>query len=441
MKIYSSFLENCILPIGDFFVGSSYVKFLRNWRKIDTYSSEELSKIQLKRLTEVLQFTIKNIPYYKDLVLSPDRDTHSWLQQFPVLSKDDLRKNQDQLLSESKKGLVKIISSGSSGVRTEVFMNQTDISSLRAGNTHWWEWAGYRIGEPLLQTGITTKRSLFKKIKDVIFRTTYVNAFSLTNTQLDEICKGLSKGNQKFILGYASSINVIAEYALKNNFEINLESVISLGDKLFPHYRLHIEKAFQCKVYENYGSSEGFLVASQFDLDYLYINTPQVYLEILDDDNQPVEDGEMGHVVVTRLDNRAMPLIRYRLGDLCIKLPKEKYPKSRAFNYPLLERVVGRDTDIVILPDGKKLVVHSFTGVFEHIKEIKQFKIIQRNVNGIEIEYIPDIGFKIDILKEITIKLQEFIFQKDFVISYSRVKFIQRTKSGKPQIIESFLKK
>ena len=438
--LYNKLLEKIILPIGDFFVGSIYIKSLKRWRKIDGYTLEELEELQEKRLAEVLRFSVDTIPYYKHMLLSPKKSAPDWLQQFPILEKDDLRKHSDALLAEPQKGLVKIMSSGSSGFRTEVFMNQTDISSLRAGNTHWWEWAGYRIGKPLLQTGITTKRSVFKRLKDMVFRTTYINAFSLSDNQLKEICDNLTKGKQSCILGYASSINVIAEYALENNYNIHLESVISLGDKLFLHYRKNIEKAFQCKVMENYGSSEGFLIASQYDLQYLYINTPQVYLEILDDDNKPVKDGEMGHVIVTRLDNRAMPLIRYRLGDLCIKLPKDKYPDKRAFNYPLLERVIGRDTDVVILPDQKKLVVHSFTGVFEHIKEIKQFKVIQKDTSGIEIEYIPDTGFTKDLLELITLKLQEFIDNKEFVISYLAVEHINPTKSGKPQIIVSKLK-
>lgn len=439
MKIYNLFLEKIILPFLDLIVGSKYMMFLKQWRKIDTYSEEQLNDFQESKLAELLEFSSKNVPYYKELNISKTADTKTWLSSFPILSKDDLRDNLDSLLTEPKKNLVKIISSGSSGLRTVVYMNQLDISSLRAGNTHWWEWGGYQIGGSLLQTGITTKRNLFKRIKDVIFNVTYINAFALTDTQLEKIRNGLSKGNQKYVLGYASSLNVIAEYALKNEFVIHLDTVISLGDKLFNHYKSNIEKAFHCSVFETYGSSEGFLIASQYDLDYLYINTPQVYLEVLDDNNIPVKDGEIGHVVVTRLDNRAMPLIRYRLGDLCIKLPKDKYPKNRAFKYPLLEKVVGRDSELIRLPDGKKLVVHSFTGVFEHIKEIKQFKIIQRNINGFEIEYIVDKGFTQETLDIIVLKLQEFIKDSEFKITFSKVNEIKPTKSGKPQIIQSFL--
>ncbi len=169
--------------------------------------------------------------------------------------------------------------------------------------------------------------------------------------------------------------------------------------------------------------------------------SPHVYIEILDDNNNPVPNGEIGNVVVTRLDGFSMPLIRYKIGDLAIKLPKEKYPKNRAFNYPLLQQIVGRETDVVILPNGKKLIVHSFTGIFEYITEIKQFKVVQESTNEIIIEYIKATNFTKDVLQRITEKLQKYIQDKNFKINYKEVDFISSTKSGKPQIIESKLLK
>ena len=88
--------------------------------------------------------------------------------------------------------------------------------------------------------------------------------------------------------------------------------------------------------------------------------SPHVYLEILDDNDQPVPDGEMGHIVATRLDGFSMPLIRYRIGDLGVKLSLKEYPKKRKYQYPLLKQIVGRETDVVLLPDKRKLIVHIF---------------------------------------------------------------------------------
>ena len=58
-----------------------------------------------------------------------------------------------------------------------------------------------------------------------------------------------------------------------------------------------------------------------------------------------------------------------------------------------LQKIVGRDTDVVHTPGGKALIVHFFTGVFEHLPQIKQFRIIQKKVGEIEIEFIPSETF------------------------------------------------
>lgn len=436
--MYQKFLEYILLPIGDFLNTSSFCKDLSFWRKVDALSSDELVKLQQDNLKKILKYTSLNVNYYNSVKLTGN-NANDWLQEFPILTKDILRSNSDELLAVKNKGLKKISSSGSSGISSSVYMNNKDLSSLRAGLIHWWEWYGYRIGNPIIQTGISPNRGLLKSLKDYVFKTIYVNAFVHTEEQIISILKRVKKNNRYILAGYASSLNVIAEIAEKNQFKIQFKSVISLGDKLFSHYRKNIERTFNCKVYDTYGSAEGFLIGAEYDLEYMYILSPQTYIEILDDDNNPVPDGTMGNIVVTRLDGYAMPLIRYKIGDLGILLPENKYPKERKFQYPLLQQIVGRDTDIVKTRSGKILVVHSFTGIFEYVSEIKQFKIIQNTLDGINIEYIKSEGFTSSILKDVLKKLQFYIEDETFTITFIEVEFIAPTKSGKPQIIESLI--
>jgi len=436
--MYPKFLAHILLPIGDLLNKSSFCKDLSFWRKVDTLSSDELVSLQEDNLKKILKYTSLNVKYYESVNLSGNNPI-DWLQEFPILTKDILRSNSDELLAVKNKGLKKISSSGSSGISSSVYMNNRDLSSLRAGLIHWWEWYGYRIGNPIIQTGISPNRGFLKSLKDYFFKTIYVNAFVHTEEQIIKILNKAKKNDRYILAGYASSLNVIAEIAVKHQFKIQLKSVISLGDKLFSHYRKNIEKTFKCKVYDTYGSAEGFLIGAEYDLEYMYILSPQTYIEILDDDNNPVPNGTLGHVVVTRLDGYAMPLIRYKIGDLGILLPEDKYPVERKFQYPLLQQIVGRDTDIVKTRQGKILVVHSFTGIFEYIPEIKQFKIIQNTLDGILIEFIRSDGFTNSILRDVLKKLQFYIEDENFKITFKEVKFIAPTKSGKPQIIESLI--
>lgn len=439
--MYQKILETIILPLGDFFNNSSYIRQLKYWRKVDAFSEQELQSLQEQNLKRLLQFAVKEVSIYKDISLNGNTP-YDWIQNFPILTKDALRSNGEILLTKDKNKLIAYSSSGSTGMQTTVFMDKKEQANIRAILTHWWEWTGYRIGKKIAQTGMTLNRTGIKGIKDFLFNTYYIPAFSLTENQLKGFCEKLQNSKTNYYLaGYASSLDIIAKYALEKNYKIQLAAVISLGDKLFASYKKSIEKAFKCKVFDTYGCNEGFLIASQKDLKYKYIMSPHVYLEILNDDNKPVKDGKMGHVVVTRLDGFSMPLIRYKIGDLAIKLPKIKYPKKRDFNYPLLQQIIGRESDVVHLLDGKKLIVHSFTGIFEYIPEIKQFQVLQEHEDAITISYIKSNTFSLDILQKITNELQQYIQDTNFKIFYKEVNFIAPSKSGKPEIIINKIKK
>ena len=432
-------LEKVVLPLGDLILKSNFIKKLNFWRDFDSLSELELINYQDKQLKIQLLNAQKHLSKYKEIKIDLNKNSKEIIKSFPILTKDDLRSNPTSIQINNKKNVTRIYSSGSTGVSTWVSMDKIDLMSIQSLSIHLWELCGYKLGNPILQTGISPKRSRLKKMKDLFFGVHYVSAFTLSKDDLKKICSRLSRNIKYTLVGYPSSLNIIAEYIIENNINLKLKTIIGLGDKLFDHYKKNIEKAFGCKIHETYGSSEGFQIGFQADLDYMYLYTPQVYLELLDDKNNPVKEGEIGNVVVTRLENKHMPLIRYKLGDLAIMLPKEKYPINRKFNFPLIEKVIGRNTDVVILPDNRKLIVHSFTGIFEYIPEIKQFKIIQKNRKSMTVQFIPDDNFTKEVLQNCKLKLQKIINNNNFKIFFEEVSVIEGKRSGKPQIIESYI--
>ncbi|MCX8148594.1 hypothetical protein [Thermaurantimonas aggregans] len=435
------FLEKSILPIGDLILGTSFIKHLLRLRKEVNLTHDEINILQKNRLFDILKLATLNSKYYKNLLKYENNDCIKWLKNFPIIDKEILQNERDNLITTKSKNLIKLSSSGSSGLRSVVYSNKDEISIHRATQILWWEWAGYHLGQPILQTGITPNRGIIKGLKDILLSTYYLQAFTHDPSDLDRALKWAQKKSNPFLGGYASSLYVLANYAKEHNIQLQFASAVSWGDKLFDHYKAAIETVFKTKVFETYGSAEGLMIAAQKDLPYMYIMTPNVYLEILDDNGNEVKDGEMGHVVVTSLVAKAMPLIRYKIGDLAIKLPKDKYPQKRELSLPLLQKVIGRDTDLVKTASGKYMVVHSFTGIFEHISEIKQFCVIQENLNGIKIQYIPNKNFNSDILHLIEKKIQQNLQESTFKIQFEEVSFIPPTPSGKPQIIISKLNK
>lgn len=444
MHFYNFIIEKFLLPIGEFVLRINYLKNIKEWQRFDTLSRKELDNIQYSNLEKTLKYTIKNVPFYKNLEYNSDLSPSENLKKFPILTKEVLREERENLVSNlyNVKNLQKNYSSGSSGVQSYSFSTKKNKFLLQSIQYHWYQWNDYHIGDRVLQFGISPNRVFPKNIKDLIFRVTYQNAFYLAKDDFEKIYAKATKSKIEHIIGYPSAINEFSKYLIENNLSIQIKSIISLGDKLYPHFEKNFIKSFNCeRIIDTYGCAEGLMMACRNDLPYYYIMSPHVYIEIVDNENNPVEDGQMGYVLVTCFTNMAQPFIRYKLGDLAIKLPDSKYPLERKFEYPLLEKIVGRETDLIKTPNGKTLIVHSFTGILEYFSEIKQFRILQDKIDSIIIEYIIDENFKFSnsILSEIEKKIN-LITDKSLKIDFKNVKNIPSTPSGKPQIIKSIFK-
>lgn len=437
MVLYNHFLEKFLLPTGDFLLGQGFMRNLQRLRREVLLNECQINELQKKRLYDILHYSVKNSCYYKSLNIKHNNDPYFWIKQFPILDKKKIREQQANLLALPQRNLLRQFSSGSSGLQSIVYWTKQEQSVHRATQILWWEWAGYNLGMPMIQTGITPNRGFVKAVKDKLLRTYYFPAFVPTQENFMKALQWASGKKEVFLGGYASSLHVLSGLATKLDMDVKLSGAVSWGDKLFDHYRKSIDDTFSTTVKETYGSAEGLMIAAQKDLPYMYIMTPNVYLEILDDHGNDVPDGEMGHVVVTSLVAKGMPLIRYKIGDLAIKLPKIEYPDKREFALPLLKKVVGRDTDLVKTESGKIMVVHTFTGIFEHYPEIEQFCVIQKSFSGIEIQYIPSAGFNHAILEKIRKRILQYLSEPFFDIEFKAVTSIPPTPSGKPQIIIS----
>lgn len=438
--MYSNFLQEFILPLGDGILGTNYIRQVQKWRYLQGRSSVQLESLQEKNLRKLLNHAMLKVPYYRNLNVVPSLNIYETLSKFPILTKAIIKEDIDSFIYGDKEELVAEKSSGSSGIQGMVYLTKQEISQSQAIQTLWWEWAGYKFGNKILQTGITPNRGFIKSIKDFLLRTNYISAYGLSENSMKEILERELKNPSDHFCGYASSLYLFATIAKTYNITgIHFKSVISWGDKMFPHFRKLIEEQFHTKVFDTYGCTEGLMIAAQKDNDQFYVMTPHVFVEILDEDGKEVKEGEIGHVVVTRLDAYAMPLIRYYLGDLAVK-GSRRQGIDYEFDFPLIDFIIGRDTDIIRTLSGKFMIVHSFTGIFEHVSEIKQFKIIQKDLNGIEIEYIKDNNFSEEVCRKIEAKINGHL-KEDFPITWREVDDIKPTPSGKPQIIQSFLPK
>jgi phenylacetate-CoA ligase len=439
-------LENVVFRSGDAILQTSFVPALKRWREVSTYDERSLAALQRKNLKALLLYLSESNRYYRNLL--PDASTvlngdpAAVLKSLPILDKEIIRNNLDDLVSDpfvkNRHKLILEKSSGSSGVQGSVYMSRAEAYNVSAAQTHLWEWAGYRLGRELLQLGMTTDRGLIKSLKDHFSNTTYKPAFQIDGEDVKRTLGQFENRGDAFFGGYASGLYSYATIAEQSGLKTKFRSVISWGDKMFPHYRKKIERTFDTRVFDTYGCTEGMMIAGQCELGTYHVLSPHVYLELLDDDGHEVPPGHVGKVVVTRLDGRSFPLVRYKLGDLAAR-PERQEPCGCGRHYPQLAMVVGRDTDIVVTPKGNPLIVHFFTGIFEHEQDIKQFRIVQHENRDLLVEYVTDREDHDPVLDRLRERMNHNSGE-ELPLTFKRVGSIPPTKSGKPQIVLSLLK-
>jgi phenylacetate-CoA ligase len=436
MSFKSFVLEKIVLKTGDLILNTNFIALLQTWRKTAALDQVALKKLQAKKLKKMLTIASEKSVFYKKLTIQPNADAITWLNEFPVLTKKVFRDNIEYIVTQKDKiGLTPIMSSGSTGPPAKVYFSKNELSNNRALQVLWWEWAGYQFGNSLLQTGVNMNRTREKKAKDFFLNTRYIDAMKHDEKQILEELNLLQKEPRKHFIAYASSLYLFAKTALEHKIkDVKFDSVVSLGEKLLPNFRDAIEQAFSCKVYDTYGASEGFLIASQCTEGKYHIVSPHVVVELLDDAGNEVRPGEIGRVVLTGLDNFSTPLIRYEVGDLAVKAISENC--TCGLELPLLGEVIGRQTEFLLTPKGKYITVQTVVRILKQFPEIEQFKVVQSSESEFKLIYLSYKN-KIDVREKGIRQMFEDVFEESLNFDFEKVSQLPKAKSGKFQLIEN----
>ncbi len=443
-NLWSGMLRNWILPTGDFFFGQQMIKRLRYLEEAQWWNRERILNERDRQLQSLIAIAYQEVPFYRDLmneagVKPEDIQSVSDLQKLPVTTKDMFRANfPHRTVRSTGQKTYQSRTSGSTGKNFCVIEDHQTAGRYRAALLLALEWAGWKLGEPHLQTGMTLIRNLERKIKDALMRCNYVSAYDLTNEELDRSLALIEQHNLKHVWGYPGSLYVLALRALEKGLSFQLRSTVTWGDTLYPQYRQTIEKAFGVRVNDTYGCAEGIQIAAQCGSGTAYhIHSLDTIVEYLDDNHEPVSPGNSGNLIITRLDPGPMPLIRYRIGDIAVSGGSRMCECGRGFE--MMESIQGRDTDIVVTPDGNRLIVHFFTGVLEHFPDIDSFQVIQERVDSILIRIVPSSIFTKELENKIVTSLKEKGARLE--INIEIVKEIPFSPSGKRRFIISNVSK
>ena len=253
------------------------------------------------------------------------------------------------------------------------------------------------------------------------------------NCTIEEQADWLRRENPDYLLTHPTNVYRLASYCKEQGIRLsNLRQVQTLSEILRPEVRDACRAAWDVGVADMYtGREVGYLALQCPEHDHYHIQAEGIYVEILNSGGDACRPGEVGNVVVTPLHNFAMPLIRYEIGDYAEV--GEPCPCGRGL--PVIKRILGREVDMVTLPNGEKRWTLLSSGNIEDflkIAPVRQYQFVQKTPHAIEARLV--VGRQLNDLEKQ--KLVEWIVDKlghPFTVKFSFVDEIPRSPSGKYQ--------
>ena len=133
-----------------------------------------------------------------------------------------------------------------------------------------------------------------------------------------------------------------------------------------------------------------------------HVNVECLIVELIHD-GRPARPGERGELVVTNLQARAMPFIRYSVGDVAV-LAEE--PCSCGRGLPLIRAVEGRLVDCLTTPDGRSISPYQVTLALEAVPGLRQYQVVQTDARRLSVRFVPGDGCGVDSERRIRAELQ-----------------------------------
>ena len=389
---------------------------------------ETIAAFQTNRLEKLLRHAYQTAPYYRELLKTETPD----ISQIPPLEKKNIRERLDALCSTTFTAAQRIenATGGSTGTPLKFYQDRNYWNQRNLSVYYFDRWAGWDFGEPQLiiwgaLTDLEGDGNWRHRLNNFWRNQYWLNGFHLTDKTMRAAFEQMNRYPPQTVLTYPSSLYQFALFLSENDLipQRNLKGIISSAEMLHPHYRALAETVFKAKVYNRYGGREVGLIAMECAEGRLHINCRDLYLEI----DSPDPYGEPGEILVTQLNNYAMPFIRYRIGDIG-RLSDEMCPCGNQL--PILAELLGRTTATFRTETGTLIHGGYFTQQFYGIKGVVQFQIIQETFKHCVLKLVVDTQWEAGTRDLLIQKIQE-VLGEEVVVTVKFVADIPLSVSGK----------
>lgn len=426
---------------------SRVFSYLRELRRLERLTSQDIATYQENRLRRLLQHTVDQVPYYRSLksklAFDPSTSALDQLGSWPITEKDDIRGNATDRLAETR-GRAHIKSTGgSTGLPVRLLKDANGIAWERAATWLGLGWFGIKFGDRaarLWGSPISTQARRSARLADIAMNRVTFSVFDIDDANLEHIWNSLIRTKPTWIYGYADALHRLGTWRDKSGHdaaELRTGLIVSTGEPISAEVEEAISLSLQAPVQNEYGCGEVGAIAYGCPSGSLHIMAGNVLVEILRPDGTCANEGEMGEVVVTDLSNHTQPLIRYRLGDRSSLLPA----CSCGLPWPRIDRVEGRAMDLILTPKGRKIygafITYHMRRFSDDGHRFQQYQFIQRTESTVELRLRASETLSQAFLNEISEFARTHL--DGMQIQVVRVEEIKRERSGKLRIVKSDL--
>jgi phenylacetate-CoA ligase len=381
-------------------------------------SPEALQAQQFRQLQSLLTHAYETIPFYRDRLDTVGFKPHHQITPEQFLSLALLRRSEIQSAGESllsqrpPKDHGRILAhqtSGSTGRPIKAF--GTDITqffwnalTLRDHLWHKRDFSGKLASiRTTVEDGVAQG---WGPATDAAFKTGQIAMLNI-RADIDRQLQWLQTQNPDYLLSHPSNILALANGCIQKRIPLTkLREVRAFGETVTPELRAACREAWGVPVKDAYSAQEvGYIALQCPEHEHYHIQSENLLVEILNDENQACEPGEIGRVVITTLHNFAMPLIRYEILDYAEV--GEPCPCGRGL--PVIKRIMGRQRNLVTLPNGTRHWPSFPAESWAFIAPIRQIQLVQRELDSIEARLVTDRPLTTEEARALVAVLQEHL--------------------------------
>ena len=364
MPLYQRLVRDVLTPLVLWRCGdTAQLRFQREFERTQFIPPDEIRRLQFDRLRSLLCHAHDHCPFYRrrfeEAGFAPgDLRRLEDLRALPPLEKRDIQEDGADMVARNwpRSDLIRNQTGGSTGTPVTFYLSGARKCSRSAATLRHNRWAGWEVGDrAAVIWGAPRDRpddGWRSRLRSALLREPmWLDAGCLTEAGMEEFHRRLHRFRPRVLQAYARAVVLFARFLQVHSLKAyRPHSLVTSAEILEGEDRELLEQVFGCPVFNRYGCREVSVVASECSAHSgLHVMAEGLYIEI-ETPNGPAAPGEMGAVLVTDLLNGAMPLIRYRIGDLAA-WADGPCPCGRGL--PRLERVAGRFTDFLVGADGR----------------------------------------------------------------------------------------